>query len=123
MFETPHHQRIKAALGCLRLDILNEAQCLFGGGTAIALQINEYRQSDDAAGFQKARDAYDTQVMDAIKRIHIHLQQIPVLVQTAFRALKVKKAAQNKISRFLNLSSQEALQTLSNSPEKTVHGV
>lgn len=47
MFDRPHHQRIAAILGVLDGTLLSQNQCLFGGGTAIALRYGEYRESVD----------------------------------------------------------------------------
>ena len=47
MFERPHHRRIARVLSALNGDLLREANCLFGGGTAMALRFGEYRESVD----------------------------------------------------------------------------
>ena len=47
MFERPHHRRIARVLSALNADLLREANCLFGGGTAMALRFGEYRESID----------------------------------------------------------------------------
>lgn len=47
MFERPHHQRIGRVLSALDGDLLRAANCLFGGGTAMALRFGEYRESVD----------------------------------------------------------------------------
>ena len=47
MFERPHHQRIARLLDSLDGALLRQHQCLFGGGTAIALRFGEYRESVD----------------------------------------------------------------------------
>lgn len=47
MFERVHHQRIAQVLNALNANLLREANCLFGGGTAIALRFGEYRESVD----------------------------------------------------------------------------
>lgn len=47
MFERPHHQRIAQILLSLNGDLLRQHNCLFGGGTAIALRYGEYRESVD----------------------------------------------------------------------------
>lgn len=47
MFERPHHQRIAQALDALDGPLLRQNNCLFGGGTAIALRYGEYRESVD----------------------------------------------------------------------------
>ena len=44
-FQRPHHQRIARVLSALNGPLLRENNCLFGGGTAIALRYGEYRES------------------------------------------------------------------------------
>ena len=46
-FQRPHHQRIARVLSALNGPLLRENNCLFGGGTAIALRYGEYRESVD----------------------------------------------------------------------------
>lgn len=62
MFDRPHHRRIAAVLEALDADLLRTHQCLFGGGTAIALRHGEYRESvdidflvSDLAGYRALR--------------------------------------------------------------------
>ena len=45
MFERPHHQRIALVLERIDAGLLRSHDCLFGGGTAIALARGEYRES------------------------------------------------------------------------------
>lgn len=45
MYRRAHHQRIQKALQSLDAQRLLRHQCLFGGGTAIALSLGEYRES------------------------------------------------------------------------------
>lgn len=47
MFERPLHQRIAKVLAALNGALLREYNCLFGGGTVIALRFGEYRESVD----------------------------------------------------------------------------
>ena len=47
VFRREHHQRIAQVLSALNGDLLRSQQCLFGGGTAIALRYGEYRESVD----------------------------------------------------------------------------
>lgn len=47
VFERPHHRRIAAVLNSLDADLLRSTGCWFGGGTAIALRMGEYRESLD----------------------------------------------------------------------------
>ena len=46
-FKRLHHQRIAQVLAALDGQMLRELQCLFAGGTAIALKYGEYRESVD----------------------------------------------------------------------------
>lgn len=46
-FERIHHQFIAQVLHALDGPMLREFNCLFGGGTAIALRYGEYRESVD----------------------------------------------------------------------------
>lgn len=46
-FERIHHQYVAQVLYALNGPLLREANCLFGGGTAIALRHGEYRESVD----------------------------------------------------------------------------
>jgi hypothetical protein len=47
MFERAHHRSIARVLAALDGGLLGEANCLFGGGTAMALRFGEYRESVD----------------------------------------------------------------------------
>jgi hypothetical protein len=47
MFDRPHHLRIAQVLLTLDGQLLRNHNCLFGGGTAIALRYGEYRESVD----------------------------------------------------------------------------
>lgn len=47
LFERLHHRRIARVLTALDAALLRDANCLFAGGTAIALCFGEYRESVD----------------------------------------------------------------------------
>ena len=47
MFERPHHQRIAVVLEALDAALFVQHRCYFGGGTAIALSRDEFRESVD----------------------------------------------------------------------------
>lgn len=47
LFKRSHHQRIAHVLSVLDGQLLREHNCLFGGGTVIALRYGEYRESMD----------------------------------------------------------------------------
>lgn len=58
MFKRAHHQRIEKVLRALNSDLFLDAECYFGGGTAIALSIGEYRQSIDVDFLCASIDGY-----------------------------------------------------------------
>lgn len=58
LFEREHHRRIAALLEALDSELLASHQCLFGGGTAIALRCGEYRLSRDIDFIVASMDAY-----------------------------------------------------------------
>jgi len=47
MFERPQHRTVLAVLESLRADVLSAGRLLFGGGTRIVLELDEYRESHD----------------------------------------------------------------------------
>ena len=47
MYKREHHQRIAKILDSLNVGLFRENHCYFGGGTAIALLLGEYRESVD----------------------------------------------------------------------------
>lgn len=47
MFKREHHQKIHKMLNLLNVEVLNKHSIYFGGGTACALLLNEYRESVD----------------------------------------------------------------------------
>ncbi|MFM9971759.1 MAG: nucleotidyl transferase AbiEii/AbiGii toxin family protein [Burkholderiales bacterium] len=42
-----HHRRVARILEVLNPALLDQCHCYFGGGTRIALELNEYRESED----------------------------------------------------------------------------
>ena len=58
MFRRPHHQRIAKLLQAFDSDLLLKAECFFGGGTAIALALGEYRESVDIDFLCSSIDGY-----------------------------------------------------------------
>jgi hypothetical protein len=57
-FNIPHHQAIAAALECFNADYFLHHHILFGGGTRIALELDEYRESIDIDFLCADRAAY-----------------------------------------------------------------
>jgi hypothetical protein len=58
MFERDHHNRIQTLLAALNSDFLAENKCFFGGGTAIVLALNEYRESVDIDFLCASQEGY-----------------------------------------------------------------
>ncbi|MFA2885436.1 nucleotidyl transferase AbiEii/AbiGii toxin family protein [Acinetobacter pittii] len=58
MYSREHHNLIYSALDNFNSDYLTEHQILFGGGTRIALELNEYRKSIDIDFLCPNKDSY-----------------------------------------------------------------
>lgn len=58
MFKRDHHNRIQTLLSALNTDFLARNQCYFGGGTAIVLALDEYRESVDIDFLCASQDGY-----------------------------------------------------------------
>lgn len=58
MFKHEHHNKIAHLLNSFDADLLKKNQCLFAGGTAIALLCNEYRESVDVDFLCSSNDGY-----------------------------------------------------------------
>jgi hypothetical protein len=58
LFDRPEHRRIAKLLESLDADLMARHQCLFGGGTAIALKFGEYRESRDVDFLVSSVEAY-----------------------------------------------------------------
>ncbi len=63
-FKRPHHRRIVAVLDGMNADMLRQTHSYFAGGTAIALQLGEFRESvdidflcADAEGYRRLRSS------------------------------------------------------------------
>ncbi|HET8900149.1 MAG TPA: nucleotidyl transferase AbiEii/AbiGii toxin family protein [Rhodanobacteraceae bacterium] len=84
MFERPHHQKIAQILHTMDADLLTHAKCYFGGGTAIALKLGEYRESvdinflcSDLVGYRLLREAITPPTLGAVLRAPIkHLREV-----------------------------------------------
>lgn len=58
MYRRAHHQRIGQLLGALDAGFLLDNACYFAGGTAIVLQLDEYRESLDVDLMCASQDGY-----------------------------------------------------------------
>ena len=75
IFNRPHHQRIAKVLESLDTDLLKQHNCLFAGGTAIALGYGEYRESvdmdflvSDLASYRYLRNLVREQSLQALMK-------------------------------------------------------
>ncbi len=76
IFTRPHHQKIAKVLESLNTDLLKQNNCLFAGGTAIALRYGEYRESvdmdfliSDLSSYRYLRNLVREQGVQALMRI------------------------------------------------------
>lgn len=58
MFKRDHHNRIQTLLSSLDTEFLVQNKCFFGGGTAIVLALDEYRESVDIDFLCASQDGY-----------------------------------------------------------------
>ena len=58
MFEREHHNQILTLLHALNGEFFEKAECYFAGGTAIALSLDEYRESADVDFLCASTDGY-----------------------------------------------------------------
>tara|TARA_R110000868_G_scaffold221395_1_gene472963 strand:+ start:389 stop:991 length:603 start_codon:yes stop_codon:yes gene_type:complete len=58
VFRRPHHNAILTALTSFDGDLLQSAECYFGGETAIVLSLDEYRESIDIDFMCASREGY-----------------------------------------------------------------
>jgi len=58
MFKRAHHRRIAGLLAALDGDLLFSCGCFFGGGTAIVLALDEYRESLDVDFLCSSQEGY-----------------------------------------------------------------
>ena len=57
-FRRPRHNAILHLLESLDADLFRQTECFFGGGTAIALELDEYRESEDVDFLCSSRQGY-----------------------------------------------------------------
>ena len=106
MFNRPHHQFIAKVLLCLDADLLRRHRCYFGGGTAIALLYDEYRESvymdflvsngqsfSDLrllqAGIAKAETAYGQSIQRDLQKAIARLKTNPDILDRCIDVMSV----------------------------------
>ena len=94
MFERAHHRRIAGILEVLDADLLAEHSCWFGGGTAIVLAHEEFRESvdldflvSDLAGYRELRRIVRTEGLAGIAGSDLATQRAPTADNYGIRAM------------------------------------
>jgi hypothetical protein len=92
LFERPHHQRIAQVLQALDANRLVKARCLFGGGTAIALSCEEFRESIDidficasVDGYRELRNSVGTNDLGSLSARPLPMARAPRVDQYGIR--------------------------------------
>lgn len=82
-FRRPHHRRIARLLRAFDAELLAKAECYFGGGTAITLHLDEYRESVDIdflcssqEGFRMLRSVVGSELGPLLKTPTKHARDI-----------------------------------------------
>ena len=94
MFRRAHHQRIAQLLQAFDTQLLLQTECYVGGGTAIALQLGEYRESVDVVFLCSSVDGYRT-LRSLVSKDLGPLLRVPV------KHLRNVTSHQNKIFTFV----------------------
>lgn len=97
MFERPHHQRIAHILRAMDPDLLARAKCYFGGGTAIVLLLDEYRQSLDIDFLCSDKDGY------RLLRNAIAPPTLGTVLRAPLKHVRDVRTQRDKISTFLEV--------------------
>jgi len=99
MFKRPRHQRVMDILQALNSDLLQESECYFAGGTAIVLQLDEYRESVDV-DFLCNVDGY------RVLRSAIAMPTLGKLVTRPVKYARDVRADRDKISTYLDIDGE-----------------
>jgi len=93
MYKRPHHQLIEKVISSLNINLLTKTNTFFGGGTAIALLLDEYRESIDidflcssSEGFSTLRNSVTNNLGDILTNPIEHIRDINVS-RDAIRAI------------------------------------
>ena len=99
MFERPRHQKIAKLLRSMDADLLTHAKCYFGGGTAIALKLGEYRESIDVDFLCSDSDGY------RLLRNAITPPTLGVVLRSPIKHLRDVRTQRDKISTYLEIEA------------------
>ncbi|MDR3054446.1 MAG: nucleotidyl transferase AbiEii/AbiGii toxin family protein [Zoogloeaceae bacterium] len=98
MFRRLHHQRIAKILHAFDADLLQAAECYFGGGTAITLALDEYRESVDIDflcasndGYRILRNAVSNNLGGLLKTPLKHLREVRTDQYKIYTVLEIEE--------------------------------
>ncbi|MCL2541483.1 MAG: nucleotidyl transferase AbiEii/AbiGii toxin family protein [Nocardioidaceae bacterium] len=104
MFRRPHHQRIGRLLEGLDADLLAAHHCWFGGGTAIVLEHDEYRESvdvdflvSDLSGYRQLRDVVRKDGFVGLATKDVEVARQPTADKYGIRGLLVVDGTRIKV--------------------------
>lgn len=99
MYKRPHHQRILRLLSCFNAPLLAQTNCYFGGGTAIVLLLDEYRESVDIDFLCASKEGY-RQLRNSINQ-----NSLGGILNQPIRHLREVRADRYGIRTFLEVDS------------------
>lgn len=98
-----HHRNIVELLRCMSASLLEQTQCYFGGGTAIVMELGEYRLSDDidllcasAQGYRTLRNTITHDSLAGLLQRPVHhlrpvtTDQYKIVTALEFNTSKIK---------------------------------
>lgn len=98
MFNRSHHQVIDAILQGMNRNLLEDCACLFGGGTCITLQLNEYRESkdvdflcSDSTGYRNLREEIYRNGLKRFFSSPVQIMREPIVNQYGVRTVLAVK--------------------------------
>ncbi|MBT2143281.1 MULTISPECIES: nucleotidyl transferase AbiEii/AbiGii toxin family protein [unclassified Rhodanobacter] len=97
MFERPRHQKVAKLLRSMDGELLTQAKCYFGGGTAITLKLGEYRESVDINFLCSDKDGY------RLLRNAITPPTLGAALRSPVKHLRDVRTQRDKISTFLEV--------------------
>jgi len=128
MFDRPYHQRIAKVLHAFNSDALSQTQCYFGGGTAIALSLAEYRESRDVdflcasnKGYRLLRNIISPNSLGALlgeplklcREVRADMYGIRTVVEVDGEAIKIEIVSEGRIALSGSLDPVFGVPTLS----------
>lgn len=128
MFKRDHHIRIATVLQSLDAQVLDQYQCLFGGGTAIVLARDEYRESvdidflvSDKLGYKKIRQLLASDGIKAITRPGMSIETVRDIRVDQYGIRTMLKAGETEIK--FEILFEARIQLNAPPPESKICGI